>query len=456
MIVRILVAVTAVSALGVLVPAAHAGTGGRWDRVGPADQFAGASVGRENTGGGIRVAHIERRGDSAFTLHTTDVNRRGRIGTRQVVFDGAYELTAPDLITSGDDWTLLFSAQPDANADGRSGVRAATSTTGGPWSVMPVPFAGQALTSHTAGEAGLDGTPFTAWNDDEMRSGRLVPRQPGFVVKDNLAVTRDVGVDGRSGRAFLVYADQDARDLKAQELGPTGAPVGAPLAVPMSSRYVASSDRQIVASEPGRAGVFVAYEGGAAVQDRALLWRVGSGDPLVVARRSIEPAHVIPARDAQGRVWVLWTRFSKNVIYARRSNRAVTRFGPTVTVRKPARLIWELSADASNDRLDIVPTSGSSGSGPPSVYHTQVTAPLTVRATPGRVRRSGGRIRVKVTDAGDPVRGARVRAAGVTRRTNSRGVARLRLRRLGARRLVRVTATDPDYGAGTDLVRVRR
>jgi hypothetical protein len=85
-----------------------------------------------------------------------------------------------------------------------------------------------------------------------------------------------------------------------------------------------------------------------------------------------------------------------------------------------------------------------------------VTAPLTVEATPARVSRSGGGIRVEVTDAGDPVRGARVTAAGVTRRTNSRGVARLTLGRLGNRRLVRVTATAPDDGAGTDIVRVRR
>ena len=81
---------------------------------------------------------------------------------------------------------------------------------------------------------------------------------------------------------------------------------------------------------------------------------------------------------------------------------------------------------------------------------------LRLRVTPRRVRAGRRtRLRFRVTSRGRPVRGAKVRFPGRTRKTGRRGRARM-VRRPMRRGVRRVTATKRGYRRATKRVRVLR
>jgi hypothetical protein len=107
-------------------------------------------------------------------------------------------------------------------------------------------------------------------------------------------------------------------------------------------------------------------------------------------------------------------------IFVRRTNKAGTRFGPLVRVGPPggATAIWKLNGEGSLGPLDLLAavTTGSSL----ATWHTQVLPPLALAAA-----RAKGTVVFRVTDAGDPVAGAKVHVGGKTLTTNAAGRASL-------------------------------
>ena len=105
--------------------------------------------------------------------------------------------------------------------------------------------------------------------------------------------------------------------------------------------------------------------------------------------------------------------------------------------------------------LHFVPTAaggGPSGGGGPGGSAERLRLSVRPRR-PVAGRRT--RFRFRVTSAGRPFRGARVRFAGVTRRTNARGRASV-VKRLRAGRRYRARATALGMTSGSAVVRVRR
>ena len=78
-----------------------------------------------------------------------------------------------------------------------------------------------------------------------------------------------------------------------------------------------------------------------------------------------------------------------------------------------------IQVDAQADRADLVLTTAG------NVYHSQFLPGLTLKATPSRWRADRRqRVTFKVTDAGEAVAGATVRAAGERCRTRAAAGAR--------------------------------
>jgi hypothetical protein len=369
-------------------------------------------------------------------------------------------MSAPDIFRTSGGFGLAVAGQPTINSGSAdAGARAATSPPGGPWTLAPLALSNDRGAVPANGAAAPDGNPFVAWGQGafDIVAQRGLSKQPARIAVTRASL-RDIGVDGQSGRAFLFFIPRDARELRAQELGPDGAPVGASLKAPASDDYDTIRSGPIVTGRPGRAGVYAAYVPTGPLHDRVVLWRVGDATARLVVRitssagqGNISTSAVAVAADPLGRVWVIWVR-GPNTAYARRSNAAVTRFGPIVALRVPGQVVTHVAGNAQGDRLDLIATSGTTGDF--GIYHSQLVAPLTVTARPARIARSGGSVRVTVTDAGDAVRGARVSGAGGSATTNARGIATLSVRP-GRRRLLSITARHPDHGAGVTSVRVR-
>ncbi len=96
------------------------------------------------------------------------------------------------------------------------------------------------------------------------------------------------------------------------------------------------------------------------------------------------------------------------------------------------------------------------GAAPGVATWTTVAAPgLSLSASPSKLRR-GRRttVRFKVTDAGDPVAGAKVSGGGKSDTTDAAGKASLALTGRGKR--VHVTATRAGYVAAAVNLRMRR
>jgi hypothetical protein len=156
-------------------------------------------------------------------------------------------------------------------------------------------------------------------------------------------------------------------------------------------------------------------------------------------------------------VWVLWeqrTASGAPRVFARRSNPDVTTFGETVSFAPPPKASdgWKLDADAQTGKADVL-GSFTTPEGL-ATWHTQILPGLTL-VTQKAKHLKGGRvsIKVRVLDAGAPVSGASVSAAGHKVKTGADGRATYTLR-AGKRRSLTLAATRAGYGAGSAKVKI--
>jgi hypothetical protein len=191
--------------------------------------------------------------------------------------------------------------------------------------------------------------------------------------------------------------------------------------------------------------------------NRIRVWRIGARNAPVSGRvaGSGSPA-VALAPTSDGRLWILWTKgFGDPDVYARRTNVGATRVGASVNAGHPrdALQAYKLDASAVGGVLDVLGNFNIRTTSTAVTSHRRIRPGLTLQARPRAVRR-GERtaVRFTVLDAGDPVRGARVRADGQSARTDGQGRVTLSI---DTRRPLRAKATHPGYTAASKRVGVR-
>lgn len=239
--------------------------------------------------------------------------------------------------------------------------------------------------------------------------------------------------------------------LAVQAINPlSGSPLGSPQLLPGSSSQQPGERTEIAARQGG--GLYLADAGGAAAT-RALVWRFGAPHAVTVGSNSGGVADVGVAADPSGRLWAFWVTSpgGTSVLHARRSNPSVTMWGAEVTTPAPAGEIntWKLDGAAQTGRLDLLGlfSIGSST----ATWLRQVLPGLSLSARSGH----SGKLTVTVTDAGQPVAGATVRAGGASAKTNHAGIAHLRV---GGRRprTVTIVASKAGYTSARRSARLAR
>ena len=130
-------------------------------------------------------------------------------------------------------------------------------------------------------------------------------------------------------------------------------------------------------------------------------------------------------------------------ILARRSNRAGTRLGATVTAVPPGGIqTGALDLSAQSDRLDVVLLQQTTG-GAMRLAHTQLQPGLTLIRL--RAARKGDaadrRTAPGAATPGDPVARVRVKLGKLTGTTNAQGTVQIRVPLTGRRQRLTATAT---------------
>jgi hypothetical protein len=460
------------AAIAVLVGAcaASSASAAPWKRVTTPDGASTDQVGLARTGDGVlHLAWSHPTGPNTEDLLHTVISRAGRIGATTPIQSGWTGFTNAALVVDPGGLRAFWGGfRTTDSADPQRETNTALSPDGGvSWALQPgsvVPGGAQSYGSNTAATVRPDGTTLQAFAGTLgtwVHSG-LSPATPNHDYQAPLGpygYDPDLATDA-SGRTVMAWYSNASGHLgvHAQEVNPDGSPSGAASTMPNTGdMQVGMLGRTPLAVRAG-GGFYVAYPTGYPASTKVRVWRIGAGSAPLVA--SVEgsgtPAVAIAAADG-GRLWVLWTKgFGDPDVLARRSNKGATKFGAVVNAGHPrdAMQAYKLDASAVGGALDALANFNIGTTSSAVTSYRRILPGLTLRASPGRLRRGEPTgVRFTVLDAGDPVKGARVRAGGKSGMTDGKGRVTLSLK---SRRPVRAKATHAGYTAAAKRLAVRR
>lgn len=460
-------------------PPALAGRPGAWTRISEGNVESIDEVALARTGDGrlhaVWTVPSSRNGGAGDSLVHTAIAPNGVAAQPQPIATGWASIGAvPDIIRQADGTLrVFFGGLRTTNTDEpNSNMNTATApASGAPWALAPgTTVTGDAAYGSDTGAAVLaDGTPIVAFASTGFGAfvhRGLDPSQPNVPLQAQFGACcgygADIAVERTTGVPVVAwYSNAPGRlGVFAQALDATSGQIaGPPTQMPGSTTVfngAPQSSQQLsrtpIAARAG-GGVYVAYSGGYPTASKALLWRVGASSAVTLDNRNAE--HVVGvAPDPDGRLWVYWTlRGAKPTVFARRSNRAATAFGPTVAAGAPRgqQSGYKISGDAQSSKLDVVGLFGDAQS--QAQWHTQVLPGLAIKASRSAVRRgTTTKVTFTVSDP-DPVKGATVRAGGRSATTDANGRATLTLSPTSTSS-IRVTATKTSYANGQIRLRV--
>lgn len=195
----------------------------------------------------------------------------------------------------------------------------------------------------------------------------------------------------------------------------------------------------VISGRDNGPGVYGAYTSD---NTHVRLLRYGGGSVKVGSKSGVTAAVLGTATGVDGRIWVTWGSDNGGIAVTR-SNMAVTRFEPIQHFDPKAFSLYRLSGDGRLGPLDLfvdeIPTA--KGKVPPGgSFHARVlpkpSVLVTVKKKTKKVKKKSGKIvtkvvayklKAKVTDAGDPLAGATVKAAGKSTTSDATGRAKLKL-----------------------------
>lgn len=420
----------ALAALCASASPALATTPGHWDPVTAANGANTDQVGLLRTPDGELHVIWQRRNGVGTDLVQTIVSADGTAGPAQTIASGWSGIGAPAIIRDGAGGLLIVAGATSSLDPGAISQIGAwrSSDAGATWTLQPTNAAtGGGFADDFTASIGADGsTPFFAWG---TTFGLFVHRGTDAATPaGNFQSTAGFGccgydpglaLDGASGRLVVAwYSNATGHPgVFAQTVDQSsGAPVGSPALMPGSATNYngTAQSSSTLAHTPivgrlGKPGIFVAYPGNYPTTTRVVLWRVGAARSSVLATRAAGLRNVGIAATPSGRLWAFWS--ADDDIYARRSNSSLTAWGAVTSIPVPrgTTTIYKLAGNAQNNVLDLLAAFAGSASGV-QTWHSQIEPGLTLTAAPAALRMtSTSSVTLTVTDAGQRIRGARVR-----------------------------------------------
>jgi hypothetical protein len=450
----------AVTVVGLLAFATSAGAGprGQWTRL-PGTVLNFAEPGLARTPDGVlHVLYTRENGSKQDLIHVA-VSPAGKVGGDTVALGGWASMSHPDLLRMPDGSLRAFFGGIRSTNAGETNNAMNTATApaaGGPWTLKSGKAA-QATYAYATGVAGAglakDGTPISTWSGTPglgFHYGIDPTTADGKIAQSGCCLyTPDVAVDAASGQAWVgFYSNETAGPgVYVNAIGPAGAQGGRRLA-PGSvtgKDSIYPGNRTSLSGRIGAGGVYLFYGRGYPTFATLALWKVETGKAqIVIPAKGNEHANVAPAPD--GRLWLMWEQ--SGTIYAARTNGAATRVGAVNAIKPPGGAsIYRLNGEGSAGPLDLIANMQAAGG--QALWHQQVWPKLSLTAS-SRGAGKGRAIVFRVLDAGDPVGGATIKAAGKSLKTRADGSASLKQ---AARGRVSATATKAGYASASLTVR---
>ncbi|HEY6053220.1 MAG TPA: hypothetical protein VIU86_04775 [Gaiellaceae bacterium] len=453
----VLAAGLAVLALAVASSAAPAGS---WKRVTDANLANINQLALARTPDGVlHLAWYRPSGSAQDLMHETLSANGASVGTAAPIVSGWSTLTNASLLASGGGLRALFSGiRSTSTTDPYSGGTVYTATapaSGSGWTLAPAaaPPSSAYASDVIGGAATQDGTPVSSWSGTFglfVHAG-LASSAPSTKVQSACCgYEAALATDSASGQTVLAWysnATGAGGTLAATVLPSLGSTSYLPGSATADRNSAASPIQQVgIAARIGAPGVYVAYGVGYPTWKQLDLWNHSTAKTLRVASAASGLTLPNVAAAPSGRLWVMWSAGGR--LYAVRSNRAVTRFGPAAALAPPpgASSVWKLVGEGSLGPLDLF-VSATAGGGI-AFYHQRVLPPLTLTASVG----AKGKVGFRVGDAGDAVPGAKVAVGGKTLTTGAGGTATTTL----APGAYRATASLAGYRPATASVRVKK
>jgi hypothetical protein len=437
----------------VAVPTAEA-RAATWRQITASGGASIDQVGHVRTSDGVLHVAWHKDGD----LFHTAIGRRGRAGAASAIQTGwTGHMDAALTAVPGGIRVVWGAIRSTDSNDPNRDLNTALSTDGGTsWQLTPgsiVPPGGQAYGSDAGATTLPNGTVLQAWAGTLgtwVHSG-LDPATPNFDYQGPLGpygYGPGLASDA-AGRAMMAWFSSGTGlvGVVAQGVNANGSPSGPAMRMPGSRVMVGGGtvSRTPIVARAGNGGFYVGYALGYPTANQVRVWRVGANAATLLARTDAD-SQVTLAADAKGRVWAVWSdgTFGEPRVLAARSNRRGNRFGAPVDAGavRGAHSTYSVDASATSSALDVLALFGTGNESGGATYAARIKPGLTLKA-----RKRSGRVTFTVTDAGDAVRGAIVRAAGRSGRTDRRGRVTLTLRRGTA------TASAPGYTPAKRRVR---
>jgi hypothetical protein len=415
-------------AAAVAALAAQAGPPGKWTRITDKSDRNIDQVGVARTGDGVLHVFWKRRNAPLKeSIRHTPITTAGKAGASTQVLPPLRIAGDPDAVVLGDGrLRVFFPGIGDKIAE--AGVIAATGSSAGKgWTREGPRVSSSASTANSSGATTTSsGESIFAYTRSFVVAFRVVDStdpdteiQPDKQCCDYMA---DLATDAKNGQTWLgYYSNAKGRfGTWAQQVLPA---VGKRVLVPGSAtkgQSLGVDQRVALTGRIGAPGVFFGVCQGYPVCTKALLWRAGGKALTVGQSPDVEDIHTSAGPD--GRVWVAWHDGKTRQIFAVRTNKAATRVGPPVEVKPPAgtSTMWKLTGEGSLGQLDLFVSASTKGS--LATWHTQVLPPLSITVKKGKPAAT-----IVVTDAGDPIQGAKVSVAGKTLTTPASGVVKATL-----------------------------
>jgi hypothetical protein len=433
---------------------AQAGPRGQWTRLpGTVVNFAEPGLARTSDGV-LHVIYTRRSGTKEELVHA-EVSPAGKVGAAAVALGGWSSMSHPDLLRMPDGSLRAFFGGIRTTTPGETNNAMNTATApaaGRPWTLKPGKAA-QATHAYGTGVAGAglakDGTPISTWSGTVGLGFHygIDPGTPdGEIPQSGCCLyTPDIAVDSGSGQAWVGFHsnENDRPGLYVNAIGP-GGPQGGRRLAPGSvtgKDSIYPGNRTSLAGRAGAAGVYLLYGQGYPTFKSLALWKVDTAKPQIVIRAD-NNKHANVATAPDGRLWLMWEQ--NGTIFAARTSKSATKLGAVNTL-KPAgsRAVYRLNGEGSAGPLDLIFNDGE------AFYHQQVWPKLSLTSST-RAAGTGRTITFRVSDAGDPVAGATVKAGGKSLKTAANGQATLKQAR--AARL-KATASKPGYSPASATVR---
>ena len=448
--------------------------GGGWTKVSTGSVDSLSEITLQRTADGVlHAVYVQDSGTAEAYEHSTISTSGAVTGHSDLVGAWSALVSNPELLaTPSGGLRLVFSGLQDTDTANFYSHGYAYDTTsdasGAAWSLQP-----HALTKFGAVYSGYGVGATTLSNGTPVTAGTLnsdISYRVGDIATTDQTAVSEAADDSvytaascclydtqlvNSGDAIWMawYANGSSEATNGtfvQQVYPTAGPV---LKAPGSSvggDSLAADQAVAMVARPG-GGVVLAYKLGYPTTRSIGLWEVGSSR-VVKVPGSAGADLVSLAAGVTGRMWLAWSTDGSKA-YALRTSPTGFGLGAVQALKAPSSssAIWALTVDASLSQGTVLVNDTTAR----TVFSRLVNPGLTLSASGSLRARQRGSVRVKVTDAGEVLKGVKVKGGGDSCTTKTNGTCSLTVTPARAGMLTFV-ATEGGYGSGKDVIKVKR